>query len=349
MSLSKGLAALLVVVFVVFTLVVIMAWSVRADLLNADVYVDVLDEAGFFEVPYLLIRDGEIPQVGGLLLKEGPLAAISGADREAIARELAPPNWVRAQLERAIRDLLAVAADPEVDELPDLVISVSEIKTRALGEPGDQALSLVVEKLPDCAPGQAPFDLDPDTPFCKPVGVDVMTFWNQLKPSLPPLVARLPDTYRLSWQPQQREVLEELQRAGQVLDQLQVLLLLLVALNLALLGIIWSLTVRSPAEWLRWTGGPLLLLGLLTLALALPAPRAVAWWLENSPLWADVNIPAHLDRVLELAIVDLAVVLFRPAVLAGVALAAVGLLLVLLSPLFPGRRRRPSSRLRSVR
>jgi hypothetical protein len=180
MSLNKVLAALLVLVFVTFTLVVILAWSVGVNILNADAYVQVLDDAGIFELPYQLIRDGEIPTVGGLLLVQGPLSAVSGADLEAVARELAPPEWLRTQLERAIRNLLAVTDAPELNKLPDLVISLRDVKARALAEPGDRALALVVASLPDCAPGGSPFVLNSDIPFCKPAGVDVAVFSSQL-------------------------------------------------------------------------------------------------------------------------------------------------------------------------
>jgi hypothetical protein len=340
MSLNKILAALLVIVFAIFTLLVIVAWSVRANLLNDDVYVQALDEAGFFEVPYGLIHDGEIPLVGRLLLTQGPLAAVT-ANREAVARELAPPYWLRVQLERAVRELLAVAAAPELEELPDLLISLDEVKARALSEPGDRALTLVVESLPVCPPGQWAFDPGSDTPLCRPAEVDTAAFVEQIRPLLPPLVERLPDTYRVIWQPEQQDVLQDLQRAGQNLEQMQVLLLLVLLLNLALLGVVWTLAVRSPAEWLRWTGGPLLLLGLLALGVALAMPSAVAWWLDNSTLWTSINVPARLDKVLELTIIDLAGVMLRPALQAGAALSVVGLLLTLLSPLFPGRRKRP--------
>lgn len=340
MSLNKILAALLVVFFLIFTLVVILTWSVRANILDADTYVQALDGADFFEVPYQLIGDGTIPQAGGLLLEEGPLSAVSGADLEAVARELAPPDWLRAQLERAIRDLLAVAEEPELNELPDLVISLREVKARALGAPGDRALAIVIAALLECPPGQLPVDLNSDVPVCKPAGMDLTPFQDQLKALLSPLVQRVPDTYHVRWQPEQREVLEDLQRAGQTLDQVQIALLLLLALNLALLGLIWLLAVRSPAEWLRWTGGPLLMSGLLVLLPGLLAPRLIAWGVEDRGLWSEGNVPASLARALERAIVDLAAVLFRPAVLTGVFLVIVGLLLLLVSPLFPGRRRR---------
>jgi hypothetical protein len=341
-SLNKVLSALLIIVFVIFTLAAILAWSVRANILNADAYVEALEGAGLFEVPYQLIHDGDIPKVGGLLLKEGPLSAISGAKLEAAARELAPPDWLRAQLERAIRDLLAVASAPELDALPDLVISLQEVKARALGAPGDRALALVIEALPDCAPGQAPFDLSSDTPICKPAGVDLTPFLTQLKTLLAPLVERVPDTYQVTWQPEQRDVLEDLGRAGQALDRLQAVLLLLVVLNLALMGLIWLLAVRSPGEWLRWTGGPLLLVGSLALLVALLVPRVVAWVLEEGDLWARGDVPPAVTQALEGAILDMALILLRPAMFVGAALAAVGLLLALVSLLFPGRRRRMS-------
>jgi hypothetical protein len=342
MSLNKLLAAVLVIIFLIFTLAAILIWSVGKSVLNADAYVDSLSEAGFFEVPYQLIREGDIPAAGGLLLKEGPLSVVSGVDLEAVARELAPPDWLRAQLERAIRDLITVAEAPELQELPELVISLREVKTRALSQPGNQALSLVVTALPECPLGQEPLDLSRETPVCRPAGTDLNPFIDHLKTLLAPFVERVPDTYRVRWPTEARDVLEDLQRAGRILDQLQFILLLFVALDLALLGLTWLLAVRSPAEWLRWTGVPLLLLGLLTLFLTLFIPSVVGWALDNQEFWTEGDLPAVLAQALKSAIQDFTTLLFRPAQLAGVITVVVGLLLTLVSPLFPGRRRRAS-------
>jgi hypothetical protein len=339
MSLNKVLALLLVVIFIIFSLATILAWSVRGDILNDDAYVAALDEAGFYEVPYQLIREGDIPAAGGLLLRVGPFSVLSGADREAVARELAPPDWLRAQIERAVRDLVAVARAPELDELPDFTISLQEVKARALGEPGDRALSIVVQTLPQCEAGRSPLELGSDTPICRPAEAELTPFLDRLKTLLSPLVERVPDMYRVQWQPRQQGVLEDLQGAGRTLDRLQVPLLLLVVLNLALLALAWVLAVRSPAEWLRWTGVPLLLLGLLVLLTAFLTPRVVAWGLESQALSAGSNVPLPLAQSLERAIQDLAGLLFRPALQAGAVLAVVGLLLTLLSPLFPGQQR----------
>jgi hypothetical protein len=340
MSLNKSAAALLVLIFVPFSLAVILTWSAGANILNADAYMQALEGTDFFEVPYQLIRDGEIPTAGGLLLKQGPLSAVSGADMEAVARELAPPDWLRTQLEGSIRELLAVADANELDEMPDLVISLSEVKARAMGAPGDRALDIVVDALPECAAGQTPFDLSADTPICKPAVAGLKSFLKSLKQSLAPLVERLPDTYRVSWQPEQQDVLEDLQRAGQVLDQLKIFLPLSAALNLALLGLIWVLAVRSPAEWLRWTGLPLMLLGAAALPPALLAPRVVEWGLTRNDLWAEGNVPPSLGLALEQAIVDFSAILPRPALFVALALIVAGLALTLISPLFPGRRQR---------
>jgi hypothetical protein len=338
MSLNKIAAAVLVACFVFFTLLVIMTWSVGKSALDADAYVETLSEAGFFEVPYLLIRDGEIPGPGGVLLKEGPLSAVSGTALEKVARELAPPDWLRAQMTRAIHKLIAVAEQPEVDELPDVVVSLSEVKAYALGEPGDRALAIVVTALPECAAGEEPFRVSADKPICKPAGVNLTPFLGRMKERLVPLVNRVPDTYRISWQTEQRDVLEALQSAGQTLKRLRFALLLLVALNLALLALVWVLAVRSPAEWLRWTGVPLLLLGMLTFLLALLIPLIVSWGLENTTLWADGDVPAALAESLEQAIRDYSRLLFRPARLVGLVLIVVGLVLTLISPLFPRSR-----------
>jgi hypothetical protein len=350
MSASKALAFLLVIFFVIIALVVVLIWSVQSNILNADAHVTALEEAGVFEVPYQLIRDGDIPGVVGLLLTQGPLSVVSGADREAVARELAPPDWLRDQLEQGVRDLVAVAEAPELGELPNLTISLREVKVRALGEPGDRALSIVVNALPECPPGQAPLDLGSDTPICKPAELNLNSFLAQLKTFLPPLVERLPDTYQVEWQPEQVDVLQDLQQAGRTLDRLRYALLLLVALDAALLGLIWLLAVRSPGEWLRWTGMPLLLVGLLALLLAVLIPRVIAWGVERAAVEVEADVPVPLTESLEVAIQDFSTLLLRPALFFGVALAFVGLLLTLASPLFPGRQRRvPSMRARSAR
>jgi len=338
MSLNKILAALLVVLFIFFTTIVILTWSVGDTVLDADAYVDTMDRAGLFEMPYQLIREGNIPGVGGLLLTEGPLSIVSGADLERVARELAPPVWLRAQLERGIRDLIAVSNRTELGELPNLVISLREVKDRAMGVPGDQALSIVVGALPACAPGQTPVNLGSDVPLCTPPGVDLPSFLGELKALLARLVERVPDTYHVSWQPDQIAVLEDLQQVGRVVNQLRFVTLLLIALNVALLGLAWLLAVRSPGEWLRWTGIPLLLLGLFTVLLAWLVPQLVRWGLDGPALWADANLPVMLVEAFEAAIKDFTALLFRPAQLVGVVAAVVGLLLTLISFVFPNRR-----------
>jgi hypothetical protein len=161
-----------------------------------------------------------------------------------------------------------------------------------------------------------------------------------LKDLLVPLAERVPDTFHATWQPENRKVLEDLQQAGRVLNRLQVVLFLLSCLNLALLGLIWLLAVRSPAEWLRWTGVPLLLLGLLVLLFAMLIPQTIDWRLEDATFLAYGDVPTPLAQALRDAITDFVRLLFRPALFAGFALAVPGFLLTLISPLFPGRQRR---------
>ncbi len=340
MDLNKIVAVLLVVLFVFFSLAVIMTWSVGDGVLNADAYVEALSEAGSFQVPYELIREGRIPGVGGLLLKEGPLSIVSGADLELVARELAPPTWLRTQLEGALRDFFALVKESEGNELPGMVISLSEVKARALGEPGDRALALVVENLQVCAPGETSLDLNRDVPLCVPAGMELNSFLGQLKGLLAPLVNRVPDTYTVSWQPEQQDVIRDLRRAAQTVERLRFVMLLLVALNLALLGLIWVLAVRSPAEWLRWTGVPLLLLGLATLTLALLIPSLVSLGLDSTASWVEGSLPRPLAESLETAVREYILLLFRPARTVGVVLFLVGAVLALISPLFPGARQK---------
>jgi hypothetical protein len=335
MSLNKLLAACLAVAFVFFALATVLIWSVEANIRNPDAYIGALDRAGFFDVPYQMIREGRIPTAGGLLLTQGPLSIVTGADLETVARELAPPLWLRSQLEEAIRKLVAVTEEPEADAVPELVISLIQVKTRALGEPGDRALAYVVGLLPVCAPDRAPLDLGSNVPLCRPADLDINVFTTRLKILLIPLVARVPNSYRVEWQPEQRAVLADLRRVGRLFEQLQFGLLLLLALSLGLIGLIWLLAVRSPAEWLRWTGVPLLIVGLLALLFAWIVPNAVAW-----DIGSVGDMPVAVTRSLEIALQDFILLLFQPARTAGIVLAVAGLSLTLASPLFPGRQQR---------
>jgi hypothetical protein len=216
MSLNKLLAALLVIVFVFFGLAILLVWSVQDNLLNADSYIEALDRADFFDVPYQLIRDGNIPQAGGLLLQEGPLSVVSGPELEEIARELAPPDWLRAQMERAIRDFIDVVDSPESEELPGVLLSLREVKARALSEPGDRALSIVVQALPVCAPGRAPLDMNSDTPVCTPADIPLSSFVGRLKSLLEPLDARTDTYHELAARAKKAE---DLRRAGRTPNQ----------------------------------------------------------------------------------------------------------------------------------
>ena len=87
----------------------------------------------------------------------------------------------------------------------------------------------------------------------------------------------------------------------------------------------------------------MLLLGLLTLMAGLLTPRVVIWGLESRALWVEGEMPLALSHVLEVAIRDLTLLLFRRSLYVGGALSVIGLLLMLVSPLFPGRRRSRSS------
>ena len=62
--------------------------------------------------------------------------------------------------------------------------------------------------------------------------------------------------------------------------------------------------------------------------------------LEGQTLGAEENVPGPLARSLEKAIRNFTSQLFGPALLVGLVLSVVGLLITLVSPLFPGRRRR---------
>jgi hypothetical protein len=343
------LAFVLALVLIPFSSLVILTWTFIDDVLDADVYIQALDESGFFQVPYQLIREGEIPQVGGLLLEQGPLSAVSGVYLEEVALLLAPSEWLRSQLEREIREFVALARASDLDELPAFTISLAEVKARARGQPGDQALAVVLAALPECTQGQSPFGVLVNQPACKPAGLDEAAFRDELKLLLIPLVERLPDTYRVSWQAEQRDVLNDLQRASEILSRLRVVLLFMIVMNLALLGLIWFLVVRSPAEWLRWTGVPLFFIGILVFLGGRLIPGFVEAGLSSSNLWQEIDLHAQLVRTLEQAMQYFAQSLFQSAVLLGAVLAGTGLLLALLSFLFPGRPKRRIERTRRPR
>ncbi len=330
--LRKGCGCFFVFCFVFFAGAFILVWSIQDRLLDADTWVAALDRAGLFELPYELIGDGEVPGFARDLLTQGPLAALQDADLEQVARDLAPVEWLRQQVRQTLQANLDQLGQRES---VDVVVSLAEVKARALGDPGERALERVIASLPLCQSGQTPFQLSPDIPLCRPPDVEPSLFGSTLKTYLTLYVERLPDRWRVGVGSRDRQITRDLRRVGKALNWLEARLPLALALALGSLLLAWLLAVRSPGQWLRWTGGPLLLLGLVTSLVAVLVPPVIAWQVEGGRFWPDSDLPARLRQAASQVPADLASVLFQFTLLVGVVIVVMGGVLVVVSFFFP--------------
>lgn len=260
------------------------------------------------------------------------------SDWQAIFAELAPADWMQAQLESAIDQVLSFYLDPR-SRSATLRLSLQEFKARLGGAPGERALRRLLQAQPACPPGQLGGLASPPTggfesggaPICRPEPEMLPQALSNFKVALEKFLAEIPDeatTTLAGWDSRagggagfSREEFFLARLVLRLSPLLPALLILLVAL----------FAVRSWKGWLLWWGIPFLVAGLLALGLALAALPLVNLGLDYAFSSGGLQAGGLPTGVVLLAIdVLLAIVAslaFRIEIAAG-ALAALGLLMV---------------------
>jgi hypothetical protein len=264
-------------------------------------------------------------------------------NREAMMDLLVPDEWVRNQILQVTTQLFAWFDSPSTTLA--LTVDTGPVAANLEGEAAARVVEMVVESWPACTledvgkmigigatPGDQGF------PYCEPPeplrGVVVSATVGALRLLGQSLPARLAivnqgfeDTNKLMQTKEQVRLLRFVARWG-------------ILVSLALLGVITVLVVRSWKGLSRWWGIPLLLGGLLAFLPVLLGGRLLRL-LVSRLTGGPSELPAltELARALAEAI---GAAILRPQAWHAAIVAAIGLVLVLLS-LIRRRRARPAT------
>lgn len=286
---SRFIAFILAVIFVVSTLAVFLVLNVQRELLRPESYKQALAEQGIYErfpalaADQILLQDtGDVPEQLRYLTRE---------DYEAILTDLLPSAWVQGQVEVAIDQAFSFLDSG--GRFPAVRISLAEVRERLSGgEEGIRIVMRIVRSWPPCTEEQLQSWVgSEDLPICRPPE-EILT---ALAPTLGGLQAEL----AASQIPDELDLTGSMQ-GGDVPDLAPILMgvRLIPFLPVVLLILITLLTVRSLRGLLRWWGLPLLFAGLAGFGLALATPSLVEWSLGAGSLDSGLGaLPGDLIEI----------------------------------------------------
>ncbi|MCB8990897.1 MAG: hypothetical protein H6664_11375 [Ardenticatenaceae bacterium] len=256
--------------------------------------------------------------------------------------ELLPPDWLDAQTDTAVDAFFDALETGEIVGTA-VELDVAPLLERLRGEPGLQAISVIIHSLPACTEPISGYD--PQTgeiviPNCLPSDLNADEVTQQVHTALVdtldqnpqideeigvvslPLLANEPTSQAQADFQRTRRTFLLLQQRAYLLWLPPLLCLLLIVL----------FAVRSLGEWGRWWGWPLLLTAVITLFLAFALPALLTFMTRTAVLTTtpDDSLTLSLDQMLrELARPLLALWQRRIFIQAGVTFAS-GVLFLLL-------------------
>jgi len=313
---ARLLATLLALVFVCATVLLLNLRSADAVLFDPLTYQLALAETNtWLKLPDLItaevvhLRESE-PGAGSDDLGATLYRSLEPQDLRNLARLLLPPTEVQRLAEDALEQGFAYL-EMRQDQV---VLDLTALKRNAAGKSGAQALEILAGGLPECG-----------EPGC-PSSTQVMA---EFDPKA--LVAEVPDEYPLIEGAEDPDPREELAATRAALGFAPLVLV-------ALLAVVCLFGARSRAGWLRWSGVPLLVAGLIAIGLGISVgPGADLGWAYLLDQVDDLPSPTTLAQLR--AIFDaINAEHVRHLQFEGGAVALVGFALTLLSFFVPERR-----------
>ncbi len=257
--------------------------------------------------------------------------------------ELLPPDWLSTQTVTAV-DTLFDALETGDLAGTSVELDAAPLLERLRGEPGRQAIAVIVQSLPPCTEPVSGLDLQAGAvsiPNCLPPQVSADEVTRQVHTSLvtaldatPQIdaqvgVVRLPLLANGEQTPQALAEFQRVRRSFLLIQQGNWLLWLVPA---GCLLLILLFAVRSWGEWGRWWGWPLVGTAVIALFLAFALPALSTFMLRTAVITtASANsLILPLDQLLR-DLADPLLDLWQQRVLiqAGALFAAGGLLLLL--------------------
>jgi len=306
---SKAIAAILTILFVITTLVVLLLFNIERGLLQSDIFKNAMAEQGFYDqLPGLLARqlqssmtynpceedpslcEGEGPPDEGDEPGEGEggppdfFANLSTEDWESLIGGLIPPGWLQTQVDSVLDQVFAFLETGNTE--PGVVISMVSLKAHIEGEEGLQAILGMIQAQPPCTEeqlnqlGQLNVDMSSVSTLltCSPPQELIDMFLPEIQPILGEVVAGIKDEVNLL--DSLGGMLEGEGEGGfnlEVIGLVRLGIRLSPLLPLALLLLVTLFGVRSLKSFFQWWGIPLLIVGVIAVAVAALFPMLLEW------------------------------------------------------------------------
>lgn len=264
------LAVLFALLFVISTPVVFTLYSLERTVFDANLYIQAMDEENVYQqLPVLtaqtLALASQQPNPSILM---SIFRNLSIEQWQALIVQILPPDVLRVLTVDAVTQVMGYLNGDRTEA----VLSLTILKTHMQSPEGINAINLLLESQPDCTVEQlTAMALNPQTlALCDPPDTFLLF---DLRPiiaaQLSNLISLIPEQVTLipagSARPQYLIYLRDL----------RVLMRLSPLFPILCLAVIAVLVVRTFQSWLNWWGVPLLLAGILSLALTvISAPLA---------------------------------------------------------------------------
>jgi len=334
-SLAKYLAVFFASLFVLATILVILLFNIENTLLNAGTYKRALVRNNVYgQLPAL--AEAEVNAMQAFLTDQagidsedmGFMNNLTDQDWQTLLTHVLPPDEARGMIENTLDQVFAVI-NGETDTAS---LSLVKLKAHLSGQDGKEVTQYLLNIQPPCTEEQLAQihseNPDPGQPeFCRPPQPDLPLLTSQWQEKLDSTTAGIPDEVVLIQPPSER--LDNGALGNDPIARLNTLRLEIrfsPLLPLVLLVLITLLRVRSLKSWLLWWGVPLLITGLITMAIDLAIPALLNW------AWVNAILPrfpsalsAGITGLTRNLVNSVASALARPIMLEAASLALIGL------------------------
>lgn len=355
---SKVIAVLLAIIFVFTAVVGVVGYDVWRVLFNAPLVKQVLtDEMLHSDLVPAILESFSENRAKERINKGESLSGIDEPDIVLLMSYLDADKWREIKdimlTDEFVTHLISVAVDglygwiDSSDVWPQVVWEMSDIKTRLVGEQGEEAIMIAYEAMPECTKEEiADFT---SRLAAMPPGVEVLynlcqfpVPWHDdqvedYKNALIDVNQNIPPQYDFS------KMLSEGQATSQAnpemlkvqLRGLRQLAQLGWIIAVVLLGLIALLAVRSLRSLGQFVGIPLLISGLLVLLIGFTAQPSITNFVSSILL---SNTTDFLRQEVGRSLSHLTGEIFQPMLLEGGILVFIGIVLIVLMMVKKGKR-----------
>lgn len=325
----KFLAVICATLFVLTVGIALILVNAEKRLFNAQLYIHALQSQNFYDrLPALAAESiAAAPSDGNPNSPRAYLALLPAENWETVFRALLPVNVSQPMTEQAITSVF----DYLNGESETAALYLVEFKSHLTGPAGTNALLAILRAQPPCTIEQIAnltigslFGQSVEFILCNPSDELLSLFQPLLQVQLQSIASTIPDSVNLT---------PDAASAEHPLDGLRALRAILrfsPLIPLGLLFLITILAVRDLKSWLDWWGIPLLISGLLGIALSAAAHPIFQWTFQ---IYLAPRFPPTLPASLVDASRDLMSAALSgvatPIVIQAAALALIGIIMLL--------------------